>query len=47
MERSEIAAAADEAVAAAERLRAEFDIVNDLTGFTPPSPEAAKPIKRA
>jgi glycosyltransferase involved in cell wall biosynthesis len=25
----------------------QFDIVNDLSGFTPPSPEAAKPIKRA
>jgi len=47
MDRDDLEAAADEAVAAAERLRDGFDIVNDLSGFTPPSPEAAKPIQRA
>jgi hypothetical protein len=47
MEREEMETAADETVEAAERLRDGFDIVNDLSGFTPPSPEAAKPIKRA
>jgi hypothetical protein len=47
MEREELETAADEAVAAAERLRDGFDIINDLSGFAPPSPEAAKPIKRA
>lgn len=39
--------AASAAVDEAERLRDGFDIVNDLAGFKPPSPEAAKPIKRA
>ena len=39
--------AATEAVAAAEDLDDGFDIVNDVSGFKPPSPEAAKPIKRA
>lgn len=47
MDESETSEAADEAVAAAERLRSGFDIVNDISGFKPPSPEAAKPIKRA
>jgi len=47
MEREELETAADEAVDAADRLREGFDIINDLSGFTPPSPEAAKPIKRA
>ena len=47
MERAEMETAADETVEAAERLRDGFDIINDLSGFTPPSPEAAKPIKRA
>ncbi|QLH80553.1 hypothetical protein [Halosimplex pelagicum] len=47
MDRAEMETAADETVAAAERLRDGFDIVNDLSGFTPPSPEAAEPIKRA
>jgi hypothetical protein len=47
MDREELEDAADEAVNAAERLREGFDVVNDLAGFTPPSPEAAKPIKRA
>jgi hypothetical protein len=42
-----IAEAADEAVAAAEEVDTGFDVVNDITGFKPPSPEAAKPIKRA
>jgi hypothetical protein len=47
MDKSDTSEAADEAVAAAERLRSGFHIVNDISGFKPPSPEAAKPIKRA
>jgi hypothetical protein len=47
IEREELEKAADEAVEAADRLRDGFDIINDLSGFAPPSPEAAKPIKRA
>jgi hypothetical protein len=47
MEREELEEAADEAVEAAGRLREGFDIINNLSGFAPPSPEAAKPIKRA
>jgi hypothetical protein len=39
--------AAEEAVEAARSLRDGFDIINDVSGFKPPSPEAAKPIKRA
>ncbi|WP_436908229.1 hypothetical protein [Halosimplex marinum] len=47
MDREEMETAADETVETAERLREGFDIINDLSGFTPPSPEAAEPIKRA
>lgn len=47
MEREAIEAAADETVDEAEKLRDGFDVVNDLAGFKPPSPEAATPIKRA
>ena len=47
METDEIADAADASVAEAESLRDGFDIINDLSGFKPPSPEAAEPIKRA
>ena len=47
MEREDIEEAADATIAEAEKLRDGFDIVNDLAGFKPPSPEAAKPIKRA
>ncbi|MFC6975276.1 hypothetical protein ACFQL1_12465 [Halomicroarcula sp. GCM10025709] len=43
----EMQVAADETVAAAEQLREGFAIVNDISTFTPPSPEAAKPIKEA
>ena len=39
--------AAAETVAAATDLDDGFDVVTDLTGFRPPSPEAARPIKRA
>ena len=39
--------AADVTIEEAEKLRDGFDIVNDVSGFKPPSPEAAKPIKRA
>ncbi|WP_340099213.1 hypothetical protein [Salinibaculum salinum] len=47
MDADEISEAADTTIDEAERLDDEFDIVNDLSGFKPPSPEAAKPIKRA
>lgn len=43
----EMAEAADETLAEAEKLQSGFDIINDLGGFRPPSPEAAKPIKVA
>ena len=39
--------AAEATVAAAARLDDGFDVVTDLSGFRPPSPEAAEPIKRA
>ena len=39
--------AAAETVAAVTDLDDGFDVVTDLTGFRPPSPEAARPIKRA
>lgn len=47
MDHGEIETAADEAVSAAQNLDDGFHIVNDISGFKPPSPEAAKPIKRA
>lgn len=47
MDRAELEIAADETIETAERLREGFDVVTDLSGFKPPSPEAAKPIKRA
>jgi hypothetical protein len=47
MDRAEIETAADEVVAAAQNLEDGFHIINDISGFRPPSPEAAKPIKRA
>ncbi|MFB6073794.1 MAG: hypothetical protein ABEJ89_02135 [Haloarculaceae archaeon] len=43
----EIATAAERTEAAAERLDPGFDVVNDLRGFAPPSPDAAEPIKEA
>lgn len=42
-----LAEAADAAVEAGQQLDEGFDIVNDLSGFRPPSPEAATAIKRA
>lgn len=39
--------AADETLSAAEELDEDFSIINDISTFTPPSPEAAKPIKEA
>jgi hypothetical protein len=42
-----LAVAADAAVEAGQQLDEGFDIVNDLSGFRPPSPEAATAIKRA
>ena len=43
----EMAEAADKTLSEAEKLQSGFDIINDLSGFQPPSPEAAKPIKVA
>ena len=43
----EMAEAADKTLSQAEKLQSGFDIINDLSGFRPPSPEAAKPIKVA
>lgn len=43
----EMQTAADETVEAAEGLGDGFRIVNDISEFTPPSPDAAKPIKDA
>jgi sensor histidine kinase regulating citrate/malate metabolism len=47
MEPEAIERAAEEAVAAAESLSEGFYIINDISEFMPPSPEAAKPIQRA
>ncbi|WP_435185154.1 hypothetical protein [Halobellus sp. EA9] len=43
----EMRVAAEETVAAAERLDDGFGIINDISTFTPPSPDAAEPIKEA
>jgi hypothetical protein len=43
----ELAVAAEETLAAAANLEDGFGIINDISEFTPPSPEAAKPIKEA
>ncbi len=40
-------AAADETVAATERLDDGFGVINDISEFTPPSPDAAAPIEEA
>jgi len=47
MDREEIEAAAATTIAAGEELRDGFDVINDISGFSPPSPEAAEPIKEA
>jgi len=47
LEADEIETAAQEATDAAERLSDGFYIINDISKFTPPSPEAAKPIQEA
>jgi hypothetical protein len=47
MSAEEISEAADATIDEAETLREGFDIITDLAGFKPPSPEAAKPIKEA
>jgi hypothetical protein len=39
--------AAEETVAAAESLRDGFDVISDLSGFEPSTPEAAEQIERA
>jgi hypothetical protein len=43
----ELEDAAADTLAAANMLSDGFHVINDLTGFRPPSPEAAKPIKEA
>ena len=43
----EMQVAAEETIDAASDLGEGFAIVNDISEFTPPSPEAAKPIKEA
>jgi len=43
----EMETAADETIEAAERLSDGFGIINDISEFTPPSPEAAEPIQEA
>ncbi|MBX0288294.1 hypothetical protein [Haloarcula salinisoli] len=43
----EMQTAADETIDAAESLEDGFRIINDISEFTPPSPEAAKPIQEA
>lgn len=43
----EIADGAEQAVSAAEELAEGYDIITDLSGFKPPSPDAMKPIKEA
>lgn len=43
----EMEVAADETIEAAKRLDDGFGIINDISEFTPPSPEAAKPIQEA
>lgn len=47
MEPAEIERAADEVLDAAETLSDGFYVINDISEFMPPSPDAAKPIKRA
>jgi len=47
LDAEEIEVAADMAVEAARTLDSGFDIINDISGFRPPSPEAAAPIKEA
>jgi len=47
LEADEIETAAEEATDAAKRLSDGFYIINDISKFTPPSPEAAKPIQKA
>lgn len=47
LEADDIEAAAEETVEAAEKLDDGFAIINDISQFTPPSPEAAQPIEEA
>jgi len=47
LDKAEMEQAADETVDVAARLDEGFDVINDISAFTPPSPEAAAPIKRA
>jgi len=43
----EMETAAEETISVAEELDDGFRIINDISTFTPPSPEAAEPIKEA
>jgi len=47
MDPERIETAADEVLAEAETLSDGFYVSNDISQFLPPSPDAAKPIKRA
>lgn len=47
MEPAAIEDAADDVLAAAETLSEGFSVINDISEFMPPSPEAAAPIQRA
>ncbi|TQQ80265.1 hypothetical protein [Halonotius roseus] len=44
---AEMETAAEETINAAEELTDGFRIINDISTFTPPSPEAAEPIQDA
>lgn len=43
----EMETAAEETIEAADTLDEGFGIINDISAFTPPSPEAAQPIEDA
>ncbi|QCC51898.1 hypothetical protein [Halapricum salinum] len=47
LEEQQMKVAADETLAAAGELDSGFAIINDISTFRPPSPEAAKPIQDA
>lgn len=44
---AQIKQAAAEALTSARHLSEGFSVINDISAFTPPSPEAAKPIEDA
>mgnify|MGYP000722411504 CR=1 FL=1 len=47
LEEHRMEVAAEETLAAADQLDSGFAIINDISTFRPPSPEAATPIKEA